>query len=797
METHASENSDGVSNGSSVAERSFAVKVYINDVELGRGRGATKAAARQDASRRAMAALVPGVVFDPNGILVDAGSGMGCGESLLRGVNNNSSEREAGLNRGVDELGPHLESQLAIGGHARDRHRPQSPDHSEDSSISTVLSEEVFSGGGALVSGGPLSHHHKLPSPGGASRFSSHIYPCASTTSGVSSASDVDDDDGNAYYSSRGASVCSTLLHAMWQIDFRIREPPSYVFDLCPTSSQSTESNVKRKADADADRAVCSSSKRKKVDSPLTSIPHRTEVTAARLFQCTASLNLYFPKHLVGDRMDRNSSSIMEHWVSPLDYLQSKKESSASAREKSGELSSRKRKDNFTTQSLLSSDRAQYQHNGEAGAKLTARESPKSQHKDHQEGDEEECIRHKLESVGTGSSKRESKHKASAKLLAALFPGCKSNMVEVKAEAEAARELYAANKAAMDQLKRAKFSSVSSREGEGMSKRRNFPPAHLMPQSRNSGAHGNDMKRISLHALSLSEPVEGSKRIKWSSPAANTEPLESEWNFQNEVDEALQSLQETDDEAQRWTSKSEEGDVSFDDIGKVVLRRAFPEDSDCIHFLFNENDEESSQAVATNKSKLSGSLDEADGYISAFPGSDNEDNLAEENNGNAFLREHAILLVLSRTVALHEPPLGCALLKLQCLFPPDDGKRILTLSGIGHKRHLPRERFIECLGAFAKSIRCDLSVKRNFAHITSDDIRPFLLPSFPHRYCAGDTIDRVKGNAASHSNLQSVKEEDSEESSGGEEESDKKIDSRDSGLVKGRPSKPSKRSRVS
>ena len=45
-----------------------------------------------------------------------------------------------------------------------------------------------------------------LNAAGKTGRFlSSNIYPCASTTSGVSSASEVDDEDENAYYSSRGA----------------------------------------------------------------------------------------------------------------------------------------------------------------------------------------------------------------------------------------------------------------------------------------------------------------------------------------------------------------------------------------------------------------------------------------------------------------------------------------------------------------------------------------------------------------------------------------------------------------
>jgi hypothetical protein len=50
-----------------------------------------------------------------------------------------------------------------------------------------------------------------------------------------------------------------------------------------------------------------------------------------------------------------------------------------------------------------------------------------------------------LEAVGTGATKREARHAASAKLLMLLFPTC-STLVEVIAAAEAAREAYAASR---------------------------------------------------------------------------------------------------------------------------------------------------------------------------------------------------------------------------------------------------------------------------------------------------------------------------------------------------------------
>jgi len=803
-------NKDG--NGSNNNDISFVLTVNVNGVELGRGRGGTKVAAKQDASRKALAALVPGVVFDPNGILLDVGSG-GSEHLLCGGSKNNADRAGRGSAAGVgienaggtkplslDELGPHLASQLAIGGNNNHNNRPQSPDHSEDSSISTAISEELTLGG-PLILGGPLSQKRGLqqPSPGGAAGnrfFSSNIYPCASTTSGVSSASDIDEEDENAYYSSRGASVCSTLLHAMWQIDDRIREPPSYVFDLCP-SPMNMKGQVKQNSDVAAavlEGATCS--KRKKVESPR-------EVATVRMFQCIASLNLYFPKHLMGNNND--SSSLMDYWESPLDHLQSK-EASPSAEKRGIESSqSRKRKDSFASQSTPSPNRPQQHQIDSVDEPLESPKSLQKQEKEKQEKEEEEFIQHKLESTGTGSTKRESKHKASAKLLATLFPGCKS-MLEVKAEAEAARELYAANKAE-SQTKRAKLTTtISSPERKDLSGKRNSALSNTLPSSMCSRPlnQKQDMKpSISLHALSLSEPKEGTKRIKWSA-STNIAELEYETNIENEVDAALQSLQDFDEEG-RWAAR----DLSFNDVvGKIILRRANPDDTDYVHTLLNK-DEATSTTVMANAKHFSATGESVEAEID-LPASesDNDENgvvdeenvtTDDDNNREVLLGENSILLVLSRAVALYDPPLGCAVLTLKC--PSNNDERHLTLCRLGHEKHLPRERFVECLEAFAKILQCDLDTYSGHCAsglaVSSDEIRSFLSRSSP-LYQNEDVVDCVKGNA-SHTHLQSVKEEDSEEvedGSEGGEESDKKIDTGGSSLAKGKLCKPSKRSRV-
>jgi hypothetical protein len=770
---------DGVSSSSSVGNNdiSFVLKVHINGVELGRGRGGTKASAKQDASRKALSALVPGVVFDPNGILLDTGGSkplhrgsshvdVGAG-GAPDGIGSLTRSNYAGSEPlSLDELGPHLASQLAIGGGGV-VHGRLSPDHSETSSISTAISEEVFSGG-PLISGGPILLSHKLQSsrqPSSCGTLSSlnpadstgrfllpNIFPSASTTSGVSGASSaLEVDEENAYFSSRGASVCSTLLHAMWQIDDRIWEPPSYSFDLCPCKSTG---NIEC---GESSAASGTAAKRKKSE-----FSH--EFPGHRMFQCTATINLYFLKSLVGDC----SSSIMDFWESPLDYLQSNWCSSPSSSAKGESLQSRKRKDDdgSAPQSTPSTVKDVVE------AQEEDRKTPKKR-------DKKDFFQHKLESTGTGLTKRESKHKASAKLLATLFPEC-SSMVEVKAEADAARELYAAKREAI-QTKRPKIMFLSAEKKEP-GKQSAIP---IVVPTKND---------ISLHALSLSEPKDGTKRMKWCGFT------DADSSFEVEVDAALQCLQDSDEEG-RWITKG----VYFEDVGKIVLRRACCDDSDHIYLLLNKIETVSTalpplkqHALPPNEAAFTDSdASPESGNAGQDHDDDNEENSTDGNDDEKRLGDHSVILVLARAIALHHPPLGCAILTVKdsaCDW------RSLTLDGLGHEEHLPRERFIESLATFAKNINYTLEAD-NCHHrlaVTLNDIRSFLARSQPPLYHTDDVVDCIKGGS-SRRHLQSVKEEESEEvddgSDGGEDRDDKLADG-DTELVKRKPCKPSsKRSR--
>ena len=731
-------------------DTTFVMTVHVNGVELGRGRGGTKNSAKQDASRKAMSVLVPGVVFDPNGLLLDMDGG-GSISPLLRedaaasgGIksplvgDDSQSKKHADLEPlSLDDLGPHLASQLAIGGDGVVNGR-SSPDHSETSSISTAISEDVLSGG-PLISGGPLTGR----------LLSSNIYPCASTTSGVSSgASDVDDEDENAYYSSRGASVCSTLLNAMWQIDARIWEPPSYTFDVCPILGTSTE----RELLVTSGTACCV--KRKKVELPT--LPPRRDIATHRMFQCTASINLYFPKCLVGGGV----LSIMDFWESPLDFLHSNKCSSPTSCDKGETLQTRKRKDSFALETPAQPTKDDVESPN--GTLMTPTTKVK-----------EDYFQHKVATLAMGLTKREAKHKASAKLLASLFPSCNS-MIEVKAEAEAARELYAARKVA-SQPKRPKIIILPSEENDPII------------QSVQATPIKND---ISLHALSLSEPSDGNKRIKW------TDSTNMNSSFLGEVDAALECLQELDEGGRTK-------DQSSGDVGKIVLRRACSDDCDDVHLLLNKIGTSSAvlspkQLPCTiNEPSVTGNdLHVESGDVDRDHGGREEKSTEDEKNAERQLGEHSVILVLVRAIALYDPPLGCAILTLK---ESTRESRILSLDRLGYEEHLPRERFVECLELFTKNIHCTLDDGRvdNKSEISLDDIRSFLC-SPPTARDLENVVDCVNGDS-SRRLLQSVKEEDSEDDGSDDVEREDDEENIVDGLTesgKRKLSKPSKRSRV-
>lgn len=661
-------------------------------------------------------------MFDPNGILLDVGSG------LLRIIDENSRSVPTSL----EELAPHLASQLAIGGGkispnhpaTGPRTRPSSPDFSEDSSISTAVSmtKTKFDGDGVILGG--ILHS----SSAGVLTTNSSLAICPS----ASSTSEVDDGDDNAYYETRGARVCSTLLHAMWQIDCRIRDPPSYVFDLLQSNSTVGENSLSKDTSDES--------------------PTPTEITAHRLpFKCIASLKLYFPKRLLDGK---DLSTIMEYWESPLEHLQTKP--SAESCQRRGDTlrePSRKRKDSFASQATPSPVRHSLHQDGDSDElhSLSAAQDP------------EELVTHHLESIGTGSTKRESKHRASAKMLAMLFPEC-SSMIEVKAAAECARQCYAAKKV-LAQTKRAKLSNERSIQCEKstfsmtmstkkqepndyhskgqiaqpMSDKKS-PPYTYETDIDNPGLEGVSEGFVSVAGLSLSEPTNDCKRIKWS------EAVDDREVFENEINSALKLLH----------GKA----IGEEAPGKMLLRLANLDDFDCICALLNKVPTTNFTLRTTIEQKYCGTVDVTDdGKINSPKTANSPDSI--------FSVDQVKILLLTRATLQDEPPLGVTLFSIA-----NEGKgRTILVHVFKHEEHLPQERFIDCLDELANAMNCSLIsciVQDELSNIISfvyDQMSEPLSPAKTNE----SYVDSEKHPLTS-SHLQSVQEEDSEDADGSEED---------------------------
>ena len=738
---------------------SFLISVIVQERELGRGRGGTKAAAKQDAARQALSVLLPNIAFDHNGILIQVGTKQ-MNQSVTTSI------------KSSDELAP-LASKLAI-------HQNQS-------------------------NGSSPSVECKPP----------NINPCSS--SGLSSA----DEDENSYYASRGASVCSTLLHAMWQIDQRIQEPPRYNFEVCSPP------------------IIISSSSYKRTKGDNISYVSSTPVAVHRSsFACTASITLrastkksQFTNHVQNDTSLANSKNI--------------------------EITK--------TNQPTKPNKLDYT----PGAKVKI-----------DEGTDKDK---KLEAVGTGATKREAKHIASAKLLALLFPEC-NGMVEVMGAAEAAREEYAASKALTKQHKRAlsqsnsnymkkkelskpnesicctKFSTIKNELWFALPKIDDtvLPEEILLrlqsiielnrlsriaekcdkEQKTDLISHDNF---ISVAALSISESKENIDAAKTNEDSNENNKLSNSNNsrggrvmdteisskrqmihqkqIEEEVDNALQKLLESDDE-----NRSCLGGNSIDEAGRIILRRACVYDYEALNNLLS-----SACLLRQTHAVIDKNSFFANGPASQMEGlKHNERN--ETNLPSLLWGGISFILVLSRVIAGHdEAPLGCAVLTIQ--FTMLKG-RVLKICDMAHEVHLPRERFLECLEKFALNMQCALDLNGIKSHIsekntktekmqlTRNQLTRHQMKQIFFAYCNTTNTENKESKQAmslqqskqsdncgdislqnkyplSNSSLQAVEEEDSEEieealkdESGHEELSDQVNSGRNQ-------HKPSKRSRVS
>ncbi len=211
----------------------FETTVSIDGIEMATGRGRTKTSAKHDASRRALLTLLPGVEFDE-------------GSGILIRLPGNSSQRTSMQQKmaaitSLEDLAPNLAKHLAIG-HSNDDDTNQRERKSNDS-----------------------RKRQKWP----------QVYPGTSTTS--------DDEDENSYYASRGAYVCSSLLHAMVQIDERLTEPPEFTYQVSAITNEAGGQHLKLKRKAGVP-----------INSTSTSFPRGT-------FECTGTLKLRIDSTIDGD----------------------------------------------------------------------------------------------------------------------------------------------------------------------------------------------------------------------------------------------------------------------------------------------------------------------------------------------------------------------------------------------------------------------------------------------------------------------------------------------------------------
>ena len=223
----------------------FETTVSIDGIEMGTGRGRTKTSAKHEASRRALLTLLPGVVFDEDsGILIRLpGNYHSQGTSTSHG--RMQQQRIAAITS-MEDLAPNLAKQLAIG-HSNDDEI--SLEHKKQRERNNTIDDE-------LTAARDSRKRQKWP----------HVYPGTSTTS--------DDEDENSYYASRGAYVCSSLLHAMVQIDERLTEPPEFTYQVSAITNETggQHSKLKRKAGVP-------------INATSTAIPRGS-------FQCTGILKL-------------------------------------------------------------------------------------------------------------------------------------------------------------------------------------------------------------------------------------------------------------------------------------------------------------------------------------------------------------------------------------------------------------------------------------------------------------------------------------------------------------------------
>jgi hypothetical protein len=276
---------------------------------------------------------------------------------------------------------------------------------------------------------------------------------------------------------------------------------------------------------------------------------------------------------------------------------------------------------------------------------------------------------------------------ASARLLALLFPECKT-LLEVKAAAEAAREAYGASKKSnkaphktrgagmrrrQDRTSRSLRGPQSSVVSFVISRSTNDPP---LPESLRS-----DLGLLLGHTVDRSDGAQAGVGHSEGDGSMALRLMSRQRQLDSKVELALQAVNELDDEG-----RSLPLDLTDEDVGRTILRRAVPGDLSRIKVLLAAQPNSSPRPNFRQSSR--------DEPASAL--------------ATQLWSSSCIVLLLCRAIAAYEdPPLGCAILTLG--FSMDSGP-LLHVTQLASEHHLPKERFIECLQGFARAMKCTLQV---------------------------------------------------------------------------------------
>jgi hypothetical protein len=266
----------------------------------------------------------------------------------------------------------------------------------------------------------------------------------------------------------------------------------------------------------------------------------------------------------------------------------------------------------------------------------------------------------------------------------------------VKQAAEAARERYAASKALKQQSKR-EWAFVSKIHRWHQSNEQTLNIAFALGSANHSPPLASSTEEHFLRGLGLavkSSDCESAPNLDESSMNAR------QWSRQKQFDEiialALQKLNEHDEEGRSLPDQLTVDDV----VGRTVLRRATCEDANWISKLLDEPPSPLSPiAVLCQQPSSSSSVggEQVTSDVALPP--------------IQMWASSTIVLLLCRAISPYDdPPLGCAVLTVG--FSLEKG-RTLRVAQIGSKPHLPRERFLECLQAFATCMNYSLETTTN------------------------------------------------------------------------------------